>query len=227
MTIKASRNPQMRSKSGAAKGQGRKVAKTKVTKTVTPKIRKGGVMPTVKNKGFSVVLKDVLTSVPDSVRDGFVRTVVGDPSDGLDTALWGRGPSPAERKEAALANLRLQYESRRQVVEASLTRTEAAELLDVSEQAVLDRLEAGDLIGLKKGREWRLPAWQFSPDAERGFVPGLARLREVFPGGAVSMTEWATSPNVELEGATPADELAAGHVDVVVHAASTGTAAAW
>jgi hypothetical protein len=228
MTTKAGRNTQSSSTSEPANRRRRKVAKTKLTKTATPKIRKGGVKPTVTNtSGFSVVLRDVLTSVPNSARDGFVRTVVGDPSDGLDTALWGPGPSPAERKEAALANLRLQYESRRQVVEASLTRTEAAELLDISQQAVLDRLEAGDLIGLKKGREWRLPAWQFSPDAERGFVPGLARLRKVFPGGAVSMTEWATSPNVELEGATPADELAAGHVDVVVHAASTGTAAAW
>lgn len=186
--------------------------------------------PASKTAGFSVVLKDVLAGVPDSAREGFVLTVVGEPgepSDSLDTALWGRGPSPAERREVALANLRRQYASRRSVVEASLTRAEAAELLDISEQAVLDRLEAGDLIGLKKGREWRLPVWQFRPDAERGFVPGLARLCAVFPGGAVSLTEWVTSPNVELEGATPADELAAGHVDAVVHAAATGSAAAW
>jgi hypothetical protein len=232
MATKARGTTQMHSKREPVKGgRTRKVAKTKVTETVTaPAARKQArkAVPAVKTKaGFSVLLKDVLTTVPDSARDGFVRTVVGDPSDGLDAALWGRGPSPAERKEAALANLRRQYESRRQVVDASLTRAEAAELLDISEQAVLDRLEAGDLIGLKKGREWRLPAWQFSADAERGFVPGLAKLREVFPGGAVSMTEWVTSPNVELDGATPADELAAGHVVDVVHAAAAGTAAAW
>jgi hypothetical protein len=226
MTTKASRTTQMRSKSEPSKARARKVAKTKVNKAVTPAARKQArTAPT--REGFSVMLKEVLSSVPDSARKGFVRTVVGDPSDGLDTALWGRGPSPAERREAALANLRRQYESRRQVVEASLTRAEVAELLDISEQAVLGRLEAGDLIGLKKGREWRLPAWQLSSDAERGFLPGLAKLREVFHGGVVSMTEWATSPNVELEGATPVDELAAGHIDAVVHAASTGTAAAW
>lgn len=179
---------------------------------------------------FAVVLEDVLGSVPESAREGFVRTVVdapGEPDESLDPALWGRSPSAAERKDAALANLRRQYETRRKVVEASLTRTEAAELLDISEQAVLDRLDAGDLIGLKKGREWRLPAWQFSPDAERGFLSGLAALRAVFPGGAVSMTEWATAPNVELGGATPAEELAAGRVDVVVRAAATASAAAW
>lgn len=205
-------------------------AKTEGAKTAAPRagkrVRKTG-RSASETTGFAVVLKDVLASVPDSAREGFVLTVAGEPSDRLDTALWGPGPSPAERREAALANLRRQYASRRSVVEASLTRAEAAELLDISEQAVLDRLEAGDLIGLRKGREWRLPAWQFSPDAERGFVPGLARLCAVFPGGAVSLTEWVTAPNVELEGATPADELAAGHVEAVVHAAATGSAAGW
>jgi hypothetical protein len=207
------------------KGQAGKVRN--VGKAVaSPAVREGLDVSPVK-AGFSAVLKGVLASVSEATRDGFVLSVVGDPKDGLDPALWGGEPSPAERREAALSNLRRQYESRRQVVESSLTRTEAAELLDVSEQAILDRLDAGDLIGLKKGREWRLPAWQFSPDSERGFVPGLAKLGEVFPGGVVSMTVWATSANVELDGATPAEELAAGHVDLVVHAARTGTAAAW
>lgn len=197
-------------------------------------VRKGATSASVKPKvasgrtaGFSAVLKDVLGSVPDSAREGFVLSVVGDRDDELDAAQWGRGPSPSERRQAALENLRRQYDARRAVVAASMTRSEAAELLDVSQQAVLDRLEAGDLVGLKKGREWRLPAWQFSPDAERGFVSGLAQLRGVFPGGVVSLTEWATAANVELDGATPAAELAAGRVEGVVRAAGAGTSSAW
>ncbi|GAF48819.1 helix-turn-helix domain-containing protein [Rhodococcus wratislaviensis] len=177
--------------------------------------------------GFSAVLEDALASVPDTERESFVLGVVGEDEDGLDRALWGPGPSPAERKAAALVNLRRQYQARRAVVEASLTRPEAAELLDVSEQAVLDRLKAGDLVGLKKGREWRLPSWQFSADSELGFVPGLARVSAVFAGGVVSLTEWALAPNSDLDGATPAEVLAAGHVDDVVRAARVGTAAAW
>jgi hypothetical protein len=180
--------------------------------------------------GFSTALEDALASVPENERESFVLGVVGDDDgdgDGLDPALWGPGPSPAERKRAALANLRRQYQARRAVVEASLTRPEAAELLDVSEQAVLDRLKAGDLVGLKKGREWRLPSWQFSADSELGFVPGLAGVTAVFAGGAVSLTEWALAPNGELDDATPADALAAGRVDDVVRAAHAGTAAAW
>lgn len=177
---------------------------------------------------FSAALKEVLAAVPEAERDSFVLGVVGDGNtDGLDPALWGPSPAPADRKRAALENLRRQYRARRAVADASLTRPEAAELLEVSEQAVLDRLKSGDLIGLKKGREWRLPAWQFHADTETGFVPGLSRVGAVFPGGAVSLTEWAQTPNSDLGGATPADALTAGQVEDVVRAARTGTAAAW
>ncbi|MFT4218705.1 MAG: hypothetical protein QM619_16175 [Micropruina sp.] len=176
---------------------------------------------------FAVVLEGVLATVPAEARKGFVRSIVDESGDALDPTLWGRAPDRVERKEAALANLRAQYEARRRVLEASLTRGEAAELLEVSEQAILDRLRTGDVIGLKKGREWRLPVWQFSPDAERGVLPGLARLGEAFPGGVVSMTNWATRRHPDLGGATPADRLAAGQVEDVIKAARIGTAAAW
>ncbi len=191
--------------------------------------RRQSAVPTVARgtAGFSAVLKEVLGGVPDSAREGFVLSVLGGKDDQVAAALWGRGPSPSERRQAALENLRRQYAARRAVAATSITRSEAAELLDVSAQAVLDRLEAGDLVGLKKGREWRLPAWQFSPDTERGFVSGLAQLRRVFPGGAVSLTEWATAANVELGGATPAEALAAGRVDEVVRVARAGTSTAW
>ncbi len=175
---------------------------------------------------FATVLKDVLASVSESDRAGFVTSVVGSQAE-LDTALWGREPSASERRSASLENLRLEFEARRSVLEESLTRAEVAELLEVSEQAVLDRLESGALIGLKKGREWRLPIWQFDPDAERGFVPGLAELQQVFPGGAVTLSAWVAAPCADLDGTTPVAELAAGHVDRVVLAAKSLTAAAW
>jgi hypothetical protein len=69
--------------------------------------------------------------------------------------------------------------------------------------------------------------WQFDPDSRRGFVSGLARLHEAFPGGVVSLTEWATAPNVDLAFSTPARRLALGYVDEVVDLAAAGTAAAW
>ncbi len=176
---------------------------------------------------FQATLKGVLATVPATSRESFVRTVRGTGADGLEADLWGRGPSAAESRAAGLENLRRQFEARARAIEASADRGTAAELLGISEQAVLNRLEVGDLIALRKGRGWRFPLWQFNPDTERGHLPGIAGLRVAFPGGPVSLTEWATRPNPELNGATPAGALAAGRVDEVVEAARLGTAAAW
>lgn len=224
----------MVNKSGTAASKAGGKARTSSKKLATSKdgrytLRKTGGQRSGSERGAVpvAVLKNVLGSVPPAAREGFVRAVTAEETDELNPALWGPAPSVTQRREAALATLRRQYQARREVIEASLTRPEVAELLQVSEQAVLDRLDARDLIGLKKGREWRLPAWQFNPDAERGFVPGLAELCRVFPGGVVSMTQWATTSNVELDQATPAQALAQGRVDDVVHAAAAGTSAAW
>lgn len=173
------------------------------------------------------LLRGVLGRVPASAREEFASTVTSPSDGGLRESLWGTAPSRDRVDEAALWTLQEEYRARREVAARSLTRSQVAELLDVSEQAVTDRLEARELVGLKSGREWRLPVWQFSADAERGYLPGLARLRAVFPGGSVSLTEWATTPNTELEGATPADMLAAERVEEVVRAAAVGTSAAW
>lgn len=174
----------------------------------------------------SAALRDALMSVPESDRAGFVTSVLGS-VESLDPSLWGPAPMNSERRVAGLENLRRDFESRRRLLDNCLTRAETAELLGISEQAVLDRLESGSVVGLKQGREWRLPAWQFHADAERGMVPGLAQLRRVFPGGLVSLSDWVTTPNVDLDGSTPLAELAAGRVDVVLLAAQGLTAAAW
>jgi hypothetical protein len=97
----------------------------------------------------------------------------------------------------------------------------------VSEQAILNRLDAGDLVGLKKGREWRLPLWQFNAQTTRGFLPGLAELQAAFTGGVVSLTEWATTENADLDRQTPARALAAGDPAKVITVALHATAAAW
>ena len=83
------------------------------------------------------------------------------------------------------------------------TRAEAAQLLRISDQAVSDRLAAGDLVGLKDGRVWKLPAWQFDADTENGWLPGIVDLRQHFPAGPVTLTAWVTAPNVDLGGRTP------------------------
>ncbi|HZE16826.1 MAG TPA: DNA-binding protein, partial [Mycobacterium sp.] len=72
-----------------------------------------------------------------------------------------------------------------------------------------------------------IPMWQVNAGAERGFLPGIADLRRVFPGGVVSLSRWAVTPNVDLGDMTPADALAAGRVQDVIAAATKTTTAAW
>lgn len=168
-----------------------------------------------------------LASVPASVRTEFVEAVADQTAEALDESLWGAGPSAAQLRSAALQGLKDDFVGRRDLLSVSLSRSEVAELLGVSPQAVLDRLRDGDLVGLKDGREWRIPMWQVNAGAERGFVPGIAELRRVFPGGVVALSRWATTPNVDLDGMAPADILAAGRVEDVIAVAGALTAAAW
>jgi hypothetical protein len=168
-----------------------------------------------------------LESVPASVSSGFVEAVADHDPENLDQSLWGAGPSATEVRTAALQALKNDFVARRKLLSASLSRSDVAELLGISSQAVLDRLADGDLVGLKDGREWRIPMWQVNAGTERGFLPGIAELRRVFPGGLVSLSEWATKPNIELGNATPADAMAAGRVEEVIAVAATTTAAAW
>jgi excisionase family DNA binding protein len=169
-----------------------------------------------------------LEAAPAAVKAGFVEAVTSTaPDRDLDESLWGSAPSATEVRTAALQTLKDDFVARRELLHASLSRAEVAELLGISSQAVLDRLTHGDLAGLKDGREWRIPMWQVHAGAERGFLPGIADLQRVFPGGLVALSRWAVTPNVDLEDRTPANALAAGHVQDVIAVATKTTAAAW
>jgi hypothetical protein len=148
-------------------------------------------------------------------------------SDGLDPRLWGEAPSTAESVAGAFANLRLQFESRRTIEASSLTRAQAAELLGVSAQAVTAALEDGRLVGLKRGRQWFIPVWQFDAEAERGVLEGIDELAAVFPGGPISLSTWMTTASPDLGGATPRDLLARGQREPVVGLARALTASGW
>lgn len=178
-------------------------------------------------KDIASAVHTALESAPASVRTDFVEAVADREEAGLDDALWGAAPSTDEVRAAALQGLKSDFLARRELLDASLSRPQVAELLGVTPQAVLDRLAEGDLVGLRDGREWRIPMWQINAGAERGFLPGIAALREVFPGGLVALSRWVTTPNADLGGATPADALAAGRAPQVIAAAAAITAAAW
>lgn len=145
----------------------------------------------------------------------------------LDPELWGAAPTTAEGARAEMENLRQQFAARQAVADASLDRTETAEMLGTSAQTVTDYLEARRLLGIRRGRRWLIPAWQLEPDSERGILPGLADLAAAFPGGLVALTQWAQRSSPDLDGRTPRAALARGDVETVVRTAKSLTSAAW
>lgn len=178
------------------------------------------------DRDLSDALRAVIQELPASEITEFINTVTG-ADDDLDPALWGDAPSTAEAARAHLANLTAKFVDRQTVLAQSITRADAAHLLGISDQAVSDRLNAGDLVGLKDGRVWKLPGWQFDADTENGTLPGIAALRQHFPAGPVTLTAWVTAPNADLDNHTPAARLAAGDVDQVLQAAQAGGPTAW
>lgn len=153
--------------------------------------------------------------------------VTAGPDDGLDEALWGPAPDSETVSRAVFEDLSEQFVQRRELAERSITRDEAAELLGVAAQSITTRLAAGKLVGMKVGREWRLPPWQFDPDNPDGVLPGLEELQAVFPGGPVSLSRWMVTANPEFGGRTPAQVMAAGGSAQVIALARALTAAAW
>lgn len=148
-------------------------------------------------------------------------------NDELDESIWGAAPSAATASAAELELLRNKFADRQQLAQHSLTREQAAQLLEVSAQAITDALQHGELAGLKSGRRWLIPSWQFDADSERGILPGVAELSLAFPGGVVSLSRWVTRSSPDLDDRTPRDVMAAGQADTVIALASQLTAAGW
>lgn len=156
-----------------------------------------------------------------------VADAVSSRGDGLDERFWGPAPTRTAAAASTLNDLRRQHDDRRALAAGGITRTDAAELLGISRQAVTGRLDARQLVGVKTGREWRLPTWQFEFDSTTGVLPGLDRLQRVFPGGPVALSKWVQRPSPDLDGHAPREMLAVGDDDRVCAVAEALTAAGW
>jgi hypothetical protein len=230
------RAPGVAAKSGRLRTVNREAAHRWVARAAAASPARSASAPTARTReetpgsdrtpGLSAALRAVIEELPPTEITEFIDTVTGT-GGGLDPALWGSPPSTTDAARAHLVTLTAKFSDRQTVLAQSITRAEASALLGISDQAVSDRLTAGDLVGLKDGRVWRLPAWQFDADTENGWLPGIAQLRRHFPAGPVTLTGWVTAPNVDLDDRTPAARLAAGDVDQVLLAARASGPTAW
>src|SRR5829696_7029586 len=135
---------------------------------------------------------------------------------GLDLSPREAGPNPLATSAAKYVAL----------LASALTTREAAEVLEVGESRVRQRLREGTLYGVKAGRENRLPAFQFEGGKE---VPGIAEVlkpidRSLHP---VAVLNWFMLPNPDLfldeEEARPVSPrywlLSGGDTEILGHLA--------
>lgn len=156
-----------------------------------------------------------------------LRSAVTSDSDDLDETFWGPAPDSVTASKAVFADLQDQFAQRRQLAAESVSRDEAAELLGVAPQSITAKLTARRLVGIKAGREWRLPLWQFNPDDPSGVLPDLDALQAAFPGGVVSLSQWMRQEQPEFDGRTPEQEIALHGSAAVIALAHALTAAGW
>lgn len=150
-----------------------------------------------------------------------------EPTDDLDERLWGPAPDSVSAVKAVVADLKDQFSQRRQLAADGISRDDAAELLGIAPQSVTSKLASGKLVGIKVGREWRLPRWQFDADNALGVLPDLDELQAVFPGGPVSLTHWITRSQPDFDGRTPREEMVIHGSAPVINVARVLTAAGW
>lgn len=133
-------------------------------------------------------------------------------------AFWHRheelGQLPAEEAE------RLGSEAARTAVAPVLWRLalgdlwetrQVVDLLGVSRQAIHQRVRNGSMLGLRSRGKTLFPVWQFDFDHHdvRPIVPALlAAFRAASEVEPWVVASWATTPQPELHGQTPADLLA-------------------
>lgn len=139
--------------------------------------------------------------------DALSRAAAADETGEFDDTLWGPAPTDRELADARQVAQAALDEALQMARADALTREQAARRLGISPQAVSKRIAAGGLIAVSRGRERRLPAWQFHED---GVLSGLANVIAAYPGGPLSLTTWATRPSADLDDATPAQTLARG-----------------
>lgn len=101
-----------------------------------------------------------------------------------------------------------------EVIGERLDTTEVREMLRVSRQALAKRQQSGSLIALEGLRTSWYPAWQFDRE-QRCIRPAVAKIvaafrRHLDEADPVLIAAWATTPQPDLSGRTPAHWLSDG-----------------
>ena len=160
---------------------------------------------TARELAAELVSADSPVALIGAFDDALTRAAAADETEELDDTLWGPAPSDQQLADARQIAASALDEAMAAALAGALTRGQAANRLGISAQAVSKRHAAGRLVALSRGRAKLFPAWQFH---DEGVLPGIADVLAAYPGGPLSLSTWATTPNPDLDDATPAQTLA-------------------
>jgi hypothetical protein len=187
--------------------------------------------PTAAAPAGTTELRDAVAAVVNEADQSEVARLeaaaAAESPDDLDELFWGAAPDSVTAVAAVLADLSDQFAQRKQLAADGISRDATAELLSITAQSVTAKLAARKLVGIKLGREWRLPTWQFDPDVPTGVLPDLDTLQAVFPGGPVSLSQWMLRAQPEFDGRSAREEMIVHGSTPVIELAQVLTATAW
>ncbi|MGB6209366.1 helix-turn-helix domain-containing protein [Mycobacterium sp.] len=172
-------------------------------------------------------VKALVNDADDSEVDRLEAAATAESADDLDERFWGPSPDSVTAVKAVFADLSDQFAQRQQFAANGISRDDAAELLGITAQSVTAKLASRKLVGIKLGREWRLPTWQFDPDVPTGVLPDLDALQAVLPGGPVTLSSWMLRTQPEFDGRNACEEMVFHGSSPVIELARVLTATGW
>ena len=166
-------------------------------------------------------LKQIVESLKPKVVDADKRA--------LAKKIAGDDYSEGNLALLELANLKLYYQRRRELLASSITTPQVAELIGCQAiTTVHDRRKAGTLLGLKDNGVYKFPVWQFDPEGDDGVIDLLPELIKTLEISDFAKLSWLTKSLRVFEGRTPIEILRSGSdkdiEDLIIEAAGVGVA---
>ena len=142
---------------------------------------------------------------PQSKRATFLTKLTG-----------GQNFTEKERLEAEATSISRYFQKRQELLQGSLSATEAARLLGTCRQTPHDRVKSGTLLAVREKGGLRFPRWQFDADGPDGIVAGLPDVLKALDVSPLAKVSWFIRASPYLEGRTPLQALGAGEVERLV-----------
>lgn len=144
-------------------------------------------------KGLVAALREALTAFEVAYCPSDVEGLTAE--EAKLAAEGGLDPTPIHEISDPLVQGVVTYAA---ILHTGLSTRDAAERLGVSDARIRQRIQERTLLGVRAGKSWRVPVFQFLPDG--GELHGWGEVCASLPPGvsAVVVERWLTTPNPDL-----------------------------